>query len=980
MKKLLEAITRFASEPEQKPGDQVRGTEKAKSSKGNKHPFQGRLVGASESTTPHENMLKDLSEVADNKELEWALMEEFNRFVEEQENIGTKEKRSTRKGSRTSRKKDESVLEEATQETMWQGWKIRYETKPQFEGQPVRWMTWNSKRSTTDAHEGSAATPEEAIIAAKEWIQSGGNAKEITSNVTIDFNVDFANKIVNGNTHFFAKIVAGPTLVISNDPAPGFKTSAVRTQAGRATQGTTLLPVITLSVKEARDAGLKAHGRYIVGDSVRNQDGTISFPLIYQTTVQDKSDKLHMRQPGLTVAMNRTPAAKSIDEGYLDYRGPDDRVQLPDEPHAYWSNAGALQAEYDKLYNELVPSSGKADTVEGEVLRAASKIYYRHYNDGDSFNQASFNQLEPYIGQVTSYDDLAQKATEFALKANGNYTPNTDWNSLDVMEYGPEEDEGDWYRDEDEDDEDDTNWEDEDDLVEVASADERKANRDLYNKIKSKGVVPSIDRDRYTDLSHEGLEGPFRAKNGEVLYYDPKAGKYYNRDSDMYVDHGLDEGWGAEKQKQDLEQSMAAWQAMHAKYANDAEAQIVLNMLHRGGWNAASAEKELLGAPGAKHNKQFWLDYAAKKGLTENETNSAIEAYGVKGMKSTPWRKTFKNQQAFERWLDANEGNVEVHGTRDVAQKETFREGIESADPTEGAVLLAVQELIQQGHTEVAPEVITNMVVAATGKPFLLKDLVDANNNSQAIQHYVDSINPSKVKFSNEILTVKNEDPMKEKQAAQDGVSKMAAKAASRPRLGESAEDSKASRLAELHSRYQSLKEQIKCYKESRGHEVIKRKLQDIERQEAPAGETDLEKRAARAKAEYAKYVAKMKKKNPDYVPMYKMDEEDLNEYGANQPTGTAAPGAMQVNDPAQARNVAQAASTIKSATGASATPANLAKAIDSASQGKPVGQKDMAALDPVMDVISQATQDPKLANQFRTLAQQAKTSAAQQK
>lgn len=114
-----------------------------------------------------------------------------------------------------------------------------------------------------------------------------------------------------------------------------------------------------------------------------------------------------------------------------------------------------------------------------------------------------------------------------------------------------------------------------------------------------------------------------------------------------------------------------------------------------------------------------------------------------------------------------------------------FNEGIESGDPVESAVLSAVQELIQQGHTEVAPEVITNMVVAATSQPFLLKDLVDVNNNSAAVQHYVDSINPTKVKFSNEILTVKNEDPMKDKKQAQNGVAKMAAKAAGRSRLGE---------------------------------------------------------------------------------------------------------------------------------------------------------------------------------------------------
>jgi len=44
----------------------------------------------------------------------------------------------------------------------------------------------------------------------------------------------------------------------------------------------------------------------------------------------------------------------------------------------------------------------------------------------------------------------------------------------------------------------------------------------------------------------------------------------------------------------------------------------------------------------------------------------AFEAYGVRGIKSTPWRRVFKTQKAFETFMDKNEGNIEVYGTRDV--------------------------------------------------------------------------------------------------------------------------------------------------------------------------------------------------------------------------------------------------------------------------------------------------------------------------
>ena len=35
----------------------------------------------------------------------------------------------------------------------------------------------------------------------------------------------------------------------------------------------------------------------------------------------------------------------------------------------------------------------------------------------------------------------------------------------------------------------------------------------------------------------EGLEGPFMQTSGKVLYYDPEEGKYYDRDTDMYLEH-----------------------------------------------------------------------------------------------------------------------------------------------------------------------------------------------------------------------------------------------------------------------------------------------------------------------------------------------------------------------------------------------------------------------------------------------------------
>ena len=48
-------------------------------------------------------------------------------------------------------------------------------------------------------------------------------------------------------------------------------------------------------------------------------------------------------------------------------------------------------------------------------------------------------------------------------------------------------------------------------------------------------VLPGIDKEKYQP--RDGLEGPFSTMSGKVVYYDPKAGKYYDPDTDMYMSY-----------------------------------------------------------------------------------------------------------------------------------------------------------------------------------------------------------------------------------------------------------------------------------------------------------------------------------------------------------------------------------------------------------------------------------------------------------
>lgn len=48
----------------------------------------------------------------------------------------------------------------------------------------------------------------------------------------------------------------------------------------------------------------------------------------------------------------------------------------------YWNNQGRYQAEFDRYTEQLMPASGHADTVAGELVRSVNRIYYDAFNNG----------------------------------------------------------------------------------------------------------------------------------------------------------------------------------------------------------------------------------------------------------------------------------------------------------------------------------------------------------------------------------------------------------------------------------------------------------------------------------------------------------------------------------------------------------------------------------------------------------------------
>ena len=67
-------------------------------------------------------------------------------------------------------------------------------------------------------------------------------------------------------------------------------------------------------------------------------------------------------------------------------------------------------------------------------------------------------------------------------------------------------------------------------------------------------VMPPMDP-KY--VARKGLEGPFSTLSGKVVYYDPKEGKYYDPDTDMYMSYdefqNYDKDYSGMKESSDLE-------------------------------------------------------------------------------------------------------------------------------------------------------------------------------------------------------------------------------------------------------------------------------------------------------------------------------------------------------------------------------------------------------------------------------------------
>jgi hypothetical protein len=73
----------------------------------------------------------------------------------------------------------------------------------------------------------------------------------------------------------------------------------------------------------------------------------------------------------------------------------------------FWDQTHPLSADAQRLFEQLVPGSGHCDTVQGECLRASSRIGYDWYNNGWGCN----NWSGAVVWLRTRVAEIAQQRT-----------------------------------------------------------------------------------------------------------------------------------------------------------------------------------------------------------------------------------------------------------------------------------------------------------------------------------------------------------------------------------------------------------------------------------------------------------------------------------------------------------------------------------------------------------------------------------------
>lgn len=84
----------------------------------------------------------------------------------------------------------------------------------------------------------------------------------------------------------------------------------------------------------------------------------------------------------------------------------------------------SISDKLERLSNELVPDSGVADTIEGEMVRAINRIWYRYENNGDYWYRGYGKETAmPSVKWLKTQSPVAKQLKSILKSYSKNETP-----------------------------------------------------------------------------------------------------------------------------------------------------------------------------------------------------------------------------------------------------------------------------------------------------------------------------------------------------------------------------------------------------------------------------------------------------------------------------------------------------------------------------------------------------------------------------
>lgn len=90
----------------------------------------------------------------------------------------------------------------------------------------------------------------------------------------------------------------------------------------------------------------------------------------------------------------------------------------------YWNSIGRYQEDFDRMTDEMMPVSGPCETLGGELVRSANRLYYDAFNNGFCNNTSgAINYIKQYLVPYFVQDkELAEAIAIIEPKTNsGGY-------------------------------------------------------------------------------------------------------------------------------------------------------------------------------------------------------------------------------------------------------------------------------------------------------------------------------------------------------------------------------------------------------------------------------------------------------------------------------------------------------------------------------------------------------------------------------